>query len=279
MEQPYVLNVTKILGGILTKGQCFMDWLEWRGELRNRFYLIDKQSGKVHKTDFVTQDPFMFTHFINCYEDDGHVVCDMLAFDNGDFFDANNVKKLLSNDPIRDSNFARAERFVIPLLENANDIIDQKELVTLEYTTASVMKMGKKFVMKPEILTTKGLELPCLNKKFIGKKYKFFYVTGNTSPCGYFENSLVKMDLETKELKVWQGSTEEYPGEPMFIPNPSANEDDEDNGVILSVVINSRMEEKDYLLFVDSKTFKEIGRANFSQSKVPFLIHGIYLPE
>jgi beta-carotene 15,15'-monooxygenase len=278
VEQPYVLNVTKILGGVLTKGQCFLDWLEWRGDLTNRFYLIDKETGKVHKTEVVTEDPFMFTHFINCYEEDNQVVVDLLCFDNGDFFEANFLKNLLAtNKSIQDTNYAKAQRFVIPLIDQIGDVPEGQEQVTLQCTSASAMRHGKKLVLKPEALTKKGLELPCLNKSFIGKKYKYFYCTGNTSPEGYFENSVIKMDLETKTLKVWQGSEYCFAGEPIFIRNPDANDDDEDNGVILTVVVDSRKESNDYLLFIDAKTFKEIGRATFNGS-IPFLIHGLYIP-
>jgi hypothetical protein len=45
----------------------------------------------------------------------------------------------------------------------------------------------------------------------------------------------------------------------------------------MSAVVNSNMDKNDYVVFIDAKTFIEIGRANFSH-KIPFLIHGLYLP-
>lgn len=280
IEQPFVLNVTKILGGVLSKGQSFMDWMEWRGELRNKFYLIDKQTGKVVNSDAVTvtDEPFMFTHLINCYEQGDTVVCDLLRYDNGDFFEGNYLRNLLSNGPARDTNYARAERFVIPVLGNVTQVPENKELISLPETSASAVRVGKKIVVKPEALTKKGLELPCLNKAFLGRKYQYFYCTGNTSPEGYFENTLVKMDLDKKMLSQWHGSPHCFPGEPIFIPNPDANENDEDNGIVMSVVVNSRKGNSDYLVFLDAKTFREIGRANFSQN-IPLLVHGLYLPK
>jgi carotenoid cleavage dioxygenase-like enzyme len=162
-------------------------------------------------------------------------------------------------------------------VDNISDVPEGKELVTLDCSSASAVRQGKKIVLKPEALTKKGLELPCLNKMFIGKKYRYFYCTGNTSPKGYFENSLVKMDLETKTLKIWQGNEHCFAGEPVFIQNPDANENDEDNGVVLTIVVDSRKGSNDFLLFLDAKTFTEIGRAKFNAS-IPFLIHGLYLP-
>jgi hypothetical protein len=108
----------------------------------------------------------------------------LLRFDNGDFFEANNIKYILSNSPAKDTHFARAERFVIPLLENFDQVQENKELITLAYTTASTIKKGKKLVMKPEVLTNKGLELPSLNKLCVGKKYRYFYWKQKSFQCG-----------------------------------------------------------------------------------------------
>ncbi|ODN00667.1 Beta,beta-carotene 9',10'-oxygenase [Orchesella cincta] len=277
IEQPYVLNVTKILGGVLTKGQCFFDWLEWRPELRNKFYLIEKETGKVLKTEVVSQEPFMFLHMSNCYEEDNQVVVDLVRFDNGDFFDANFIQKILSDRHQMESEFASVERFVIPLVDNVSSLQEGKELVSLGYTTASAVRKGKQIILSPEIFSKKGLELPFVNKTFLGKKYRYVYATGNTAPPGFYENTLVKIDLETKITKTWQGGPCSFPGEPYFIPNPNANEDDEDAGVVMCAVLDTGKDSNDHLLFLDAKTFQVIGKATFKDN-IPFVIHGTFIP-
>lgn len=277
IEQPYVLNVTKILGGVLTRGQCFFDWLEWRPELRNKFYLIEKETGKVHKTEVVSDEPFMFLHLGNCYEENGHVVVDLLRFPNGDFFAANFIKKILCDRTQMETEFASYERFVFPVIDNVNSVSEGSELISLDYTTASAIRKGKQIVLRPEVFSGRGLELPLINKLFTGKKYRYVYATGNTAPPGFYENTLVKIDMQTKTIKTWQGTINSFPGEPFFIPNPNANEEDEDAGVVMCAVLDTGKEANDHLLFLDGKTFQVIGKATF-KNNIPFVIHGAFIP-
>jgi carotenoid cleavage dioxygenase-like enzyme len=82
------------------------------------------------------------------------------------------------------------------------------------------------------------------------------------------------VDIQTRETKTW---TEEncYPGEPIFVPKPDRMT--EDNGVILSVVLDAKRGTS-FLLVLNATTFEEISRAEIPQ---PVLIgyHGMYLPE
>lgn len=66
IEQPYVASLAAIASALI-KGHSVKDWLEWRPTLRNRFHLIEKESGKVVKTEIVSDSPFFFLHIINCY--------------------------------------------------------------------------------------------------------------------------------------------------------------------------------------------------------------------
>ena len=62
-------------------------------------------------------------------------------------------------------------------------------------------------------------------------------------------------------------------GEPILVGNPES--DDEDGGVLLSVVLDGTLG-KSYLLVLDAKTMKEIGRAKVD-GVVGFGIHGIHV--
>lgn len=85
-----------------------------------------------------------------------------------------------------------------------------------------------------------------------------------------------KLDLETGESVVWRETDYLFPGEPEFIPLPDAKEEDE--GVILSAVSDARDDGKDFLLLIDAKTMKEIGRA-MCNSQIPQCIHGSFFPD
>jgi beta,beta-carotene 9',10'-dioxygenase len=63
-----------------------------------------------------------------------------------------------------------------------------------------------------------------------------------------------------------------YPGEPVFVASPGAEAEDE--GVLLSVVLDARTETS-FLLVLDAQGLGEIARAAVPQH-VPFGFHGSY---
>ena len=60
-----------------------------------------------------------------------------------------------------------------------------------------------------------------------------------------------------------------YPSEPIFVAKPNSKHEDE--GIVLSVVLDAHAQ-KSFLLILDAKTFKEIGRA-YAPHHIPFTIH------
>lgn len=116
----------------------------------------------------------------------------------------------------------------------------------------------------------KGLELPRINYQLNTKNYNFLCAVGMSSDTN-FTNRLVKIDVETGDSVSW---TEQncQPGEPIFVLRHGAG--GEDDGVVLSVVLDSKSGQS-FLLILDSKSFKEIGRA-LVPHHIPFGIHGQY---
>ncbi|XP_075460122.1 carotenoid-cleaving dioxygenase, mitochondrial-like isoform X2 [Ascaphus truei] len=73
--------------------------------------------------------------------------------------------------------------------------------------------------------------------------------------------------------KVWQ---EEgfYPSEPVFVPSLDSNQ--EDDGVILSVVVTPHQSKQTFLLVLDARTFAELGRAEVPV-QMPYGFHGVFV--
>ena len=86
----------------------------------------------------------------------------------------------------------------------------------------------------------------------------------------FFSNQQV--NVATKEVKSWQAENC-YPSEPVFIPNPNAQ--DEDDGVVLSAVIGIKGQ-RSFLLVLDAKDMKEIARGYVPVQLKP-MIHGEFL--
>jgi carotenoid cleavage dioxygenase-like enzyme len=86
------------------------------------------------------------------------------------------------------------------------------------------------------------------------------------------------LDLKTKEALTWRESETLYPGECVYIPKPGSI--DEDDGVVVSIVLESDESKPHFLLILDAKSFKEIARAEIyrNDGQVPATIHGVFTP-
>jgi len=68
IEQPYIAIVSAI-PMTLIKGYSIKDWMEWKPNLRNKFHIIEKKTGKVIKTEYTSASPFFFLHVVNSFHD------------------------------------------------------------------------------------------------------------------------------------------------------------------------------------------------------------------
>ena len=83
--------------------------------------------------------------------------------------------------------------------------------------------------------------------------------------------------MVTGEKLNWVDNEGCYPGEPRFVADPYAESDDEDAGILLSTVTDAREDHPDYMVILNSKTMKEIARAEVD-AHVPQCLHGLFKP-
>jgi carotenoid cleavage dioxygenase-like enzyme len=98
--------------------------------------------------------------------------------------------------------------------------------------------------------------------------YRYVYAaeTHGQSPVA---TDIVKIDAETGEARTW-GRPGTYPGEPVFVPAPDA--DAEDDGVLLSVVSDPAAD-RSALVCLDAATMTERGQAVVPHH-LPYGFHG-----
>ncbi len=89
------------------------------------------------------------------------------------------------------------------------------------------------------------------------------------------KNSVCKTIIETGETKLYTVGANEYCGGPIFIPK-SEPTSDEDDGIVLVPVSCNEPTKPDFLTFLDSKTFEELGRVEFETVKFVQAISGIF---
>jgi carotenoid cleavage dioxygenase-like enzyme len=232
---PLVVNPLSFM----LRNRPFIENYRWRPELGTRIVVLDSASGEM-RCDTTTAPCFAF-HHINAYESGDEVVIDLCAFPDPSVIDALYLDKLRANGPLP---MARPTRY------------------TVTPATGDV---------RIRQLSVEPLELPRIAYAgHNGRPYRYVYGCGAEDAGGTnFLDQVVKLDIDTGQARIWRAAGC-HPGEPVFVPAlDSAAEDD---GVVLSVVLDVRTETS-FLLVLDASTFTELARAAVPHA-VPFGFHG-----
>ena len=222
-------------------GKPFIQNYRWRPERGLKFHVIDKESGRELAT--AAADAAFAFHHVNAFEDGDGVVVDMIVYPDATIIDQLYLARLRSGAALTAT--GTLTRFRVPL--------------------------GGDAPVARETLAQAPLELPRINyASHAGKPYRYVWGTGIRVP-GDFLDEIVKIDVATGAAARWY---EEglYPGEPFFVPAPSAAA--EDDGVLLSVVLDMA-KDRSFLLVLDAAILVEIARAEAPHA-IPFHFHGNY---
>ncbi|XP_012690255.2 beta,beta-carotene 9',10'-oxygenase [Clupea harengus] len=281
IEQPIKMNLWKIITCKMT-GKGISDAVYWDPKQETVIHLIHKKTGQVSTVKYHTKAMSTF-HQINAFEQDGFLMVDLCASDDGGAINNYNLQNMRKSGEALDqvyNDMCRVfpRRFVLPLNITNDTPVDQN-LNTRPNSTATAMKITNDKVFcthenlhGDDLEEFGGLEFPQINyNRCNTKPYRYFYGCGFRHLIG---DSLLKMDLEGKHIKSWyqQGL---FPSEPVFVPTPEGTE--EDDGVILSVVITPTEDKGTFLLVLDAKTFEELGRAEVPVN-IPYGFHGAFHP-
>uniref|UniRef100_M3ZFJ3 Beta-carotene oxygenase 1, like n=1 Tax=Xiphophorus maculatus TaxID=8083 RepID=M3ZFJ3_XIPMA len=267
VEQPFKLDIVKLATAYF-RGVNWGSCLKFDEKDSTFFHVINIKTGKVKSLHYRT-DALVVFHHINAYEDDDHVVFDIIAYNDSNLYDMfylHNMTKETDNFIQTNKEFSPpvCQRFVLPL----NDSPKGTNLVTLTDTTAqAVISTGSN-----ESDCSAGMELPGINYNFNARKYRYFY--GSRLEWSPHPNKIAKVDIVTKTHIEWHQENC-YPSEPVFVASPGAEE--EDDGVILSSIVSSDPSVSPFLLILNAKTFEEVGRASIPVP-VHIDLHGLFIP-
>ncbi|XP_022076751.2 beta,beta-carotene 15,15'-dioxygenase [Acanthochromis polyacanthus] len=274
VEQAFKLDMVKL-------ATAYFRGVNWGGCLKfdkddiNLLHVINRKTGKAISTRFYS-DAMVVFHHINAYEDDGHVVFDLISYKDGklyDMFYLHNMKQETDSFIETHKSFSQpiCQRFVLPLNVD-KESPRGSNLVTLKDTSAqAVIQENGSVYCQPDTLF-EGLELPGINYNFNARKYRYFY--GSRLEWSPHPNKIAKFDIITRTHIEWKRDNC-FPSEPVFVASPGAVE--EDDGVILSSVISPDPNISPFMLVLNAKTFEEIARASIPAS-VHMDLHGLFIP-
>ncbi|HEY1522868.1 MAG TPA: carotenoid oxygenase family protein [Solirubrobacteraceae bacterium] len=220
-------------------GRPFIENYRWRPELGTRIQLLSR-TGEADVGPFQTDARFGF-HHVNAYEEGQDVIVDVCTYPDAGIVQDLYLERLRAGKPITG---AALERFRISPGSGE---------VTVER------------------LLDEAIELPRINYGRCNER-PYRYAWGVGSAGGWLDR-IVKGDLVARTSQTWQQDGA-FPGEPVFVAAPDAK--DEDEGVLLSVVLDGRRETS-FLLILDAGTLEELARAEVPHA-IPFGFHGSFTP-
>ena len=233
------------------------------------WYIVDRKHGKGVVAKYEC-DPFFCFHTINAWEEPSpsdssqiDVIADLSIYKNLDATKRFYYNAIKSTSP-------DALAHVGENRTGSCDFFLRRWRLPGVNTTIDAPSEAREAITVHTAERDHSCDLPAINPHFLTKPSRYIYGVCDRGLSTLFDG-IVKYDTETHTPTYW--SIEGHsPGEPIFVPNPKGTA--EDDGVLLSVVLDG-FAEKSYLLVLEAKSMKEVGRASMG-CVVGFGFHGNY---
>ncbi|XP_055007165.1 beta,beta-carotene 15,15'-dioxygenase isoform X2 [Boleophthalmus pectinirostris] len=272
IEQPFKLDILKMATAYM-RGVNWASCLKFFPDENTLIHIIDRKTGKEVETKYYTGAMVVY-HHVNAFEEDGHVIFDVIAYKDNSLYNMFYMSKLKEASGFHDDTYVQPNyrRFVLPIRSDKGVAIGE-DMVALKHTTASAVKEKEgKLMCQAEVLC-EGFELPRINYNLNGKKHRYVY--GSIVDDSAVSKQIGKFDTETREMIYWKEENC-FPSEPVFIPRPSG--ESEDDGVVVVAITNSNPSQPCFIAILDGKTFKEVARANV-KGQLYRDVHGFFIPK
>ncbi|XP_042877541.1 beta,beta-carotene 15,15'-dioxygenase-like [Penaeus japonicus] len=271
VEQPYVFNLKRFLLNHYM-GKPYFSAVEWYPDQKTKFRLVHRKTGEMVKTVYAA-NAFLTFHHTNAYEKDGQLVIDLASMKDGEAVNALMMKNIENPDFVSEpATMPTHWRFVLPL--DVQKAPENTNLITLEGTKCTAYKRPDQTVeVHGQSLSSQYFDLQRINYKYNGKEYQYAYGV-EVNPKGSIFSRLVKMDVNSGETTLWHEEGKVV-SEPVFVAAPGAIKEDE--GVVLSTLLDMNNTRFVALLVLDPVTWTEIARVEFeANGTVTSSFHGLF---
>ncbi|KAL3456832.1 carotenoid oxygenase, partial [Aspergillus heterothallicus] len=242
-----------------------IDAVKFQREAKCKWFVVDRRGGRGVVAAFESGSFFSF-HTVNAFqeengEEDVDVVCDIVQFAD---------------------DYVMRHLYYENVLSTGDGVAPHEDAkpALVRYRLAGIPKTGRrKGVASVEVVKTieKAVELPTINPRFTTKRQRYVY---GITDRGYssFVDGIGKVDLETGEATYWGMEPKPHtPGEAVFVPDTDAEDESEDAGYLLSVVLDGE-KGTSYLLCLDARTMREVARAECDHA-ISIGLHGVHIKE
>ncbi|KAH5320761.1 hypothetical protein HBI11_047970 [Parastagonospora nodorum] len=230
------------------------------------WYVVDRKHGKGLVATYES-DPFFCFHSVNAWEEPNStdpsktdIITELSMFENTDVIERFYYDNLVSS--IANPEYAGNKRLsCLPMQA-------QFRLASIESGASASTPMPAELLFQADKMIS--MELPTINPRYLTRRHRFSYGCVDRLKSSFMDG-IVKFDNTTQKSIFWEeeGHT---PGEAIFIADPNGTA--EDDGVLLTVVLDGHID-KSYLLVLNAKDLKELGRAEML-GPMAFGFHGAY---
>ncbi|KAI9475500.1 MAG: carotenoid oxygenase [Benjaminiella poitrasii] len=289
--------------------ESIMDSFSFRPSDPTLFYVISREKGEVIAV-YRSEPCFVFNH-INAFEDNDKVCIDMICYPDDTIARQLTTHYLRNPQDMTPSRLVASEvrRYMLFNIEDehlnyltnssalskttsvASRLSSVFGLFSSKKSTSSMAQQtshdrysdggSKWYSWMPVASFSKQLqpsiELPQINPRYKTHKHQFMYGLGFSAASSLKEgaiwDSIVKTNMNTKQIV---GSWHQdfcYPSEAVFIPKPQSEKEDE--GVLISVVLNSA-KATSFLLVLDANTMQVLVTADLERIVPISFAHGSY---
>ncbi|KAF4976823.1 hypothetical protein FZEAL_6564 [Fusarium zealandicum] len=258
---------------ILWKSNILDSILPFDEDKRCKWLVVDRRHGKGLVATFTTPAGFFF-HSVNGFEEtvkgeDGkehtELCLDMARYNNLDIIKGFYYDVILDRNNATKKYWLQGKRY-----QNCHPSLTRYRFRMRSSPDISFTATAQEALCIP---SPHAGELPTIHPQRVGKPYRFVY-SASLRGLSTVVDALVRTDLVTGEALIWSGPEGHTPGEPVFVPRPGAEA--EDDGVVLSVVVDG-VAERAYLLCLDARTMEELGRAE-AEFAIGMGFHGVHIP-
>jgi carotenoid cleavage dioxygenase-like enzyme len=239
-EYPFVVDPKELQKG----DRPFIRNFQWEPQRRTRFIVVNRNNGNI--VGQYLYNPFFAFHHANAFEKDGKIYLDIIAYDTPLIF------------------FQEADEFranLKPAQMKKEEIPSKLVRFTLSPKNGEITS---------QVLFKDTVDFPRINDFYDGYPYSYLYlIDPRDIDLEREDRPIYKFDTDSKEVTRWEEDFI-YPGEPVFVADP--NSDEEDAGVILSLVYDSK-NHRSFLLVLNAKDMTELSRMAIPHT-VPPGLHG-----
>ncbi|KAL9107058.1 MAG: hypothetical protein Q9227_008004 [Pyrenula ochraceoflavens] len=238
-----------------------------------RWYVIDRTASLKGVIGIYSSPAFFAFHTINAFEQESSVnlgeidiIADVVCYDDQSIMRRFYFENLMSSSKT-------ASQFVAGKAESTRSWLGRFLLPSIS-SSVPKSKGPREAVRLWGARKDQSLELPTMNPSYVTRRHRFVYGVTDYGRAA-LSDGLAKFDCETQTSIFWSERGQST-SEPIFVPDPSAGSDEEDKGTLLTIVLDG-YKEKSYILALNAKTLKEVGRAEVD-GVIGFGFHGIHLP-